>query len=171
MIEQKITPHLWFDKQAEEAAEYYVSVFGKNSGIDLVTRFSDEGQEIHGMEEGTVMTVNFRLRGQSFVALNGGPLFKFNEAVSFVVNCEGQEEVDYFWDKLSAHPEAEQCGWLKDKFGLSWQIVPVGWEHMLRDEDEEKVRRVTRAMLQMKKLDLKALEGAYNGNRETANTK
>lgn len=301
MISQKIIPNLWFDNQAEEAAEFYVSVFGENSEIKTVTRYSDEGQEIHGMAAGTVMTIDFELGGYSFVGLNGGPHFKFtpaisffvmaeseaevdklwhdlseggsvlmelgkydwsekygwvedkyglswqialgkledvdgqkitpslmyvdekgkaeeainfytsvftdsditgilhygegqeqpegavmhaqfnlnggifmamdsspehadfdfNEAISFIVNCENQEEVDYYWDKLSAHPEAEQCGWLKDRFGVSWQVVPAGWEEMLQHEDEEKVKRVMRAMLQMKKLDIQALKEAF----------
>lgn len=163
MIQQKITPNLWFDGQAEEAAEYYVSVFVEDSGIDLVTRFTDEGKEIHGREAGSVMTVNFRLRGQAFVGLNGGPHFKFNEAISFIIHCETQEEIDYFWDKLSAVPEAEQCGWVKDKFGVSWQIVPAILDDLLLDEDQEKARRVMKALLAMKKLDLQKLEDAFIG--------
>ena len=122
---QKITSNLWFDREAEEAAKYYVSIF-KDSSIKRITHYGKEGFEIHGMREGTVMTVEFILAGQTFVALNGGPHFKFNEAISFIVNCEPQEEVDYFWDTLSdgGDKNAQQCGWLKDKFGVSWQVVP-----------------------------------------------
>lgn len=163
MSEQKITTHLWFDKQAEEAAEFYVSVFGEDSGIDDRTYYTDEGQEIHGMEEGTVMTVDFNLRGQSFVALNGGPHFTFNEAVSLLITCKNQEEIDYFWEKLSANPKAEQCGWLKDKFGLSWQVVPEGMNEMMTDKDPEKVKRAMRAVLSMKKLDVNEIKKAFEG--------
>lgn len=161
MIQQKITTHLWFDHQAEEAVNFYVSVFGEDSGIDAVTHFSDEGKEIHGKDAGTVMTVDFRLRGQSFIALNGGPHFKFNEAISLLITCENQDEINHFWEKLSADPKAEQCGWLKDKFGLSWQVVPEGMNYMLTDDDPEKVRRAMRAMLQMKKINIEKLKEAF----------
>jgi len=164
MIKQKITPNLWFDGQAEEAAEYYISVFGEDSKINLVTRFSDEGQEIHGQEAGSVMTVEFTLRGQKFVGLNGGPIFKFSEAISFIIDCETQNEIDYFWDKLSDDPNAEQCGWVKDQFGVSWQIVPTILNKLIMDDDEEKVKRVIKTMLAMKKLDIQKLQDAYHGN-------
>lgn len=163
MIQQKITTHLWFDHQAEKAVNFYVSTFGKDSGIDAVTRFSEEGQEIHGMEAGTIMTIDFRLRGQSFIALNGGPHFKFNEAISLLITCKDQDEIDYFWEKLSADPKAEQCGWLKDKFGLSWQVVPEGMNQMLTDDDPEKVKRAMRAILQMRKIDIQKLKEAFEG--------
>lgn len=151
---QKITTHLWFDHQAEEAAEFYVSVFGENSGIDNKTYYTDEGQEIHGRDAGSIMTVDFHLHGQSFIALNGGPHFKFNEAISLMITCKDQNEIDYFWEKLSANPSAEQCGWLKDKFGLSWQVVPKGMNEMFSHSDQEKTNRAMRVMLQMKKIDL-----------------
>lgn len=157
---QKITTHLWFDHQAEEAAGFYVSVFGENSGIDEKTYYTDAGKEIHGRNAGSVMTVDFHLRGQSFIALNGGPYFKFNEAVSLMITCQNQEEIDYFWEKLSADPNAEQCGWLKDKYGLSWQIVPAGMNDMLKG-DSEKSNRAMNAMLQMKKLDIQKLQAAF----------
>ena len=128
---ERFTPNLWFDTEAEEAAKYYTSIF-KNSKIDKVSYYPKVGQEIHGKEPGSVMTVEFNLDGQKFLALNGGPHFKFNEAISFVVNCENQKEVDYYWEKLSKVPEAEQCGWCKDKFGLSWQIVPAGFDDALK---------------------------------------
>lgn len=163
MIQQKITSHLWYDHQAKEAAEFYISVFGEDSGIDNITHYTDEGQEIHGMEEGTVMSVDFHLRGQSFVALNGGPHFTFNEAVSFLITCKNQEEIDYFWEKLSAEPNAEQCGWLKDKYGLSWQVVPEGLNDMLNAEDPEKVKRAMKAILSMKKLDINKIQKAFEG--------
>lgn len=159
---QKITPNLWFDTQAQEAAEFYVSIF-KNSKIGTISYYGKEGFEVHGMKEGTVLTVEFELEGQSFVALNGGPIFKFSEAVSFLIACETQEEIDYYWNALSAVPEAEQCGWLKDKFGLSWQVSPPVLDKMIRDPDPEKAGRAMRAMLQMKKLDIAALERAYEG--------
>ena len=162
MKNPKITTHLWFDNQAEEAAEFYVSVFGKDSGIDQKSHYVDEGQEIHGRDAGSVMTVNFHLRGQSFIALNGGPHFTFNEAISLLINCEDQEEIDYFWDRLSADPNAEQCGWLKDKFGVSWQVVPQGMNDMLNG-DPEKSKRAMRAMLQMKKIDIQKLKDAFEG--------
>ena len=153
---QKITPFLWFDNQAEEAANFYVSVF-KNSKVLSVIRYGDAGPG----PKGSVMTVAFELEGQKFTALNGGPLFKFTEAVSFVVNCESQEEVDYFWEKLTADGGREsQCGWLKDKYGLSWQIVPTRLIELLQDKDAAKSQRVMQAMLQMKKIDISKLEQA-----------
>ena len=159
---QKISPCLWFDKEAEEAANFYVSVF-KGSKIGDVTRYGKEGYEIHGREEGTVMTVEFEIEGQKFLALNGGPIFKFNEAISFQVHCETQEEVDYYWEKLSegGDKKAQVCGWLKDKYGLSWQIVPTILPKMLKDKVNEKSQRVMKAMLQMHKLDISALKKAY----------
>jgi predicted 3-demethylubiquinone-9 3-methyltransferase (glyoxalase superfamily) len=158
----KITPFLWFDNEAEEAARFYVSVF-KNSKIMDVARYGDEGAKASGQPKGSAMTVAFQLDGQEFVALNGGPHFKFSEAVSFVVNCRTQAEVDHFWEKLSAggDEKAQQCGWLKDKYGLSWQIVPTVLGEMLQDKDPDKSGRVMQAMLQMKKLDIQALENAY----------
>lgn len=158
---KKITTNLWFDSAAEEAAKYYTSIF-KNSGIDRVTRYPKAGQEIHGKQPGSVMTVEFNLDGQKFVALNGGPHFKFNESISFIVNCENQEEVDYFWEKLSkgGDPKAQQCGWLKDKFGLSWQVVPTALDELMSDPDQEKVEHVFEAMLKMKKLNIGELEEA-----------
>lgn len=157
---QKITPNLWFDKQAEEAVKFYTSVF-KNSQMGEVSRYGKEGFEIHGMPEGTAMTVTFELEGQEFMALNGGPIFKFSEAISFIVNCETQEEIDYYWEKLSAVPESEQCGWLKDKFGLSWQIVPAVLGELM-SKDPKKSEKVMGALLKMKKLDIKTLQRAYD---------
>jgi predicted 3-demethylubiquinone-9 3-methyltransferase (glyoxalase superfamily) len=159
---QKITPFLWFDNQAEEAANFYTSIF-PNSKIVTVTRYDEAGAKASGMPVGSAMTVAFELDGEPFTALNGGPIFKFTEAISFVVNCETQEEVDTLWGKLSAVPESEQCGWLKDKYGLSWQIVPKQLGEMLSDADPEKAGRVMQAMLQMKKIDVNALKQAYEG--------
>jgi len=157
---QKITPFLWFDDQAEEAAKFYTSVF-KNSKIGRILRYSEEAAKASGRPAGSVLTVEFEMEGQKFVALNGGPLFKFNESISFVVNCETQEEVDYFWEKLTADGGQEsQCGWLKDKFGLSWQVVPTVLIDMLHDKDSKKSERVTAAMLQMKKIDINKLKEA-----------
>jgi len=156
MAMHRITPFLWFDGQAEEAARFYTSIF-KNSQITNISRYAKAGPG----PEGSVMTVAFVLDGQEFVALNGGPIFKFTEAVSFVVNCENQEEVDLFWEKLGAGGEEVQCGWLKDQFGLSWQIVPIILNELLGDPDPEKSERVMQAMLQMKKIDIKALQEAY----------
>jgi len=163
-IVQKITPCLWFDNQAEEAAKFYVSLF-KNSAIGAITRYGKEGFEVHGRPEGSVMTVSFQLEGQEFTALNGGPHFKFTEAISFVVTCETQAEVDRHWDTLreGGDDRAQQCGWLKDKYGLSWQIVPAALFEMMADANSERSGRVMRAMLQMKKLDLAALRQAYDG--------
>lgn len=153
---QKITPFLWYDDKAEEAMNFYVSIF-KNSKVLRVTRYGEAGPG----PKGTVMTAEFQLEGQEFVALNGGPHFKFDEAISFVVNCETQEEVDYFWQKLSEGGAESQCGWLKDKYGLSWQVVPTILAELLLDKDPEKSERVMKAMLQMKKIDIKALKQAY----------
>lgn len=162
---QKITPNFWFDRSAEEAVNFYTTIF-KDSSIGRITRYSSEGQEIHGMPEGTVMTIEFELEGQRYVALNGGDQFKFTEAISFIIHCDSQEEVDYYWDKLSqgGDEEAQVCGWLKDKFGLSWQVVPTELDEMMTSGDEEKAKRVTKAFLQMKKLDLHELRKAYEGN-------
>jgi predicted 3-demethylubiquinone-9 3-methyltransferase (glyoxalase superfamily) len=160
-IAQKITPFLWFDDQAEEAAKFYTSIF-KNSKIGKITRYDEEAAGASGRPAGSVMTVDFELEGQKFVALNGGPVFKFTEALSFVVNCESQEEVDYFWKKLSVGGEESHCGWLKDKFGLSWQVVPTVLTEMLADQDTAKAKRVMHAMLQMDKIDIPALKKAYD---------
>jgi len=159
---QKITPFLWFDNQAEQAANFYVTVF-KNSKVGQVTRYGKEGYEIHGMEEGTVMTVDFEIENLKYVALNGGPVFKFNEAISFQVLCDTQEELDYYWEKLSEDGDknAQQCGWLKDKYGVSWQIVPTILLKMIQDKDQIKSQRVMKAMLQMQKLDIQTLVQAY----------
>ena len=159
---QKIIPCLWFDDKAEEAAKFYASIF-KNSKIGNVSRYGKEGYEFHGKEDGTVMTVDFEIEGQQFVALNGGPIFKFNEAISFQVHCETQKQVDYYWEKLSkgGDEQAQQCGWLKDKYGVSWQIVPVVLTKMLQDKDAKKSQRVMKALLQMRKLDIKTLTEAY----------
>ena len=161
---QKITPNLWFDKNAEEATKFYTSVF-KNSKMGRIAKYGKEGHEIHGMPEGTVMTIQFWLAGQEFIALNGGPHFKFNEAVSFIVNCDNQEEIDGYWETLSTggDKKAQACGWLKDKFGLSWQIVPRILPEMLVDPDAKKSQRVMKEMLQMKKIDIATLKKAYNG--------
>jgi len=159
---QKISPCLWFDDQGEEAAKFYTSIF-KDSKIGDVTRYGKEGYEIHGREEGTVMTVEFEIEGQKFLALNGGPIFKFNEAISFQVYCETQEELDNYWEKLSegGDEKAQQCGWLKDKYGVSWQIVPTILIKMLKDNDSEKSQKVMKAMLQMHKLDISTLKKVY----------
>ena len=161
---QKITPCLWFDDQAEEAAAFYTAI-SRNSRIVTVARYGEAGREIHGKPAGTVLTVAFELEGQAFTALNGGPMFKFNEAISFQVNCETQKEVDCYWDKLAADgdPKAQQCGWLKDKFGVSWQVVPRVLPEMVSDPDAEKSQRAFEAMLQMKKIDVDELKRAYAG--------
>jgi predicted 3-demethylubiquinone-9 3-methyltransferase (glyoxalase superfamily) len=159
MTVQKITPCLWFESQAEEAAKFYASVF-KNSKIGKISRYGKEGFEIHGQKAGTVMTVEFEIEGQKFVALNGGPHFKFNEAVSFQVHCETQQEIDHFWSKLAEGGQEQPCGWLKDKFGLSWQVIPKALPQMLMDENPEKAQRIMKSMLQMRKIDLAALERA-----------
>ena len=158
-ITQRITPFLWFDSQAEEAMNFYVSIF-KNSKAGTVTRYGEIGPGA----KGSVMTASFTLDGQEFVALNGGPQFPFTEAVSFMVNCESQEEVDYYWEKLSAGGKEVQCGWLKDKFGLSWQIVPVEFFELVSKGTQEQSDRVMAAMMEMVKMDLAKLKQAYNGD-------
>ena len=155
-----LTTCLWFDTEAEQAATFYTSVFD-DSRLGNITRYSKEGRDIHGKEAGSVMSVAFQLAGQSFVALNGGPHFKFDEAVSFQIYCESQDEVDYLWSKLSAGGKEGPCGWLKDRFGLSWQVVPVALLEMLMDPDPRKPARVMKAFLQMKKFDIAALKRAY----------
>jgi len=159
---QRITPCLWFDDQAEDAAKFYVSIF-RNSKLGAVTRYGEAGAEVSGRPKGSVMTVTFEIEGQEFVALNGGPIFKFTEAVSFMVKCETQKEIDDMWAKLSEGGEEGPCGWLKDKYGLSWQIVSPEWDEMLRDKDAGKSERVMKAILAMKKPDLKAIKQAYEG--------
>ena len=163
-VVQRISPCLWFDDQAEEAAKFYTGIF-KNSKVAAVSRYGKAGQEVHGRPPGSVMTVAFELEGQTFTALNGGPIFKFNEAISFQVNCDTQAEVDYYWEKLSAGGDvkAQQCGWLKDRFGASWQIVPRVLVEMVIDPDPARSGRVMEAMLQMKKLDIAELKRAYAG--------
>jgi predicted 3-demethylubiquinone-9 3-methyltransferase (glyoxalase superfamily) len=160
---QKIAPCLWFDTEAEEAANFYVSVF-KNSKINTIARYPNEGQEIHGKEAGSVMVVDFELSGQKFVALNGGPQFKFDEAVSFQVYCDTQAEVDYFWSRLTEQGQEGPCGWLKDRYGLSWQIVPIALLEMMLDPDARKSQFVMKAFLQMKKFDIETLKRAYDGH-------
>lgn len=150
-----ITPHFWFDKEAKEAAEFYCSVF-PNSRITDVTTIRDT-------PTGDCDVVAFELAGQPFMAISAGPLFKFNESISFMVSCDTQEEIDYYWEKLSAVPEAEQCGWLKDKYGLSWQVVPAAMDEMMRTGSSDQIARVTRAFLEMKKFDLAEIEAAYAG--------
>ena len=161
-----ITPFLWFDDQAEQAAERYVSIFtdaGRtDSGVTAVTRYGPAGSNAAGRPAGSVMTVAFRLDGQDIVALNGGPEFRFTEAFSLVVSCETQEEVDHFWERLSEGGEQGPCGWLKDRYGLSWQVVPRVLDEMIRDEDPEKAERVMAAMLQMKKIEIDGLREAYD---------
>jgi len=152
---EKISPFLWFDTQAEEAANFYTSIF-KNSKINGITRYGDAGPG----PKGSVMTVAFTLNGQEFVALNGGPIFKFNESISFVINCDSQEEIDYYWDNLLQGGTPSQCGWLKDKFGLSWQVVPTILPKLFQSKDPEKSKRVMQAMMKMVKFDIKTLEDA-----------
>jgi len=159
---QKITTFLWFDDQAEEAAHFYVSIF-KDSRVTGVMRYDEEGAKVSGRPKGSVMTVAFELGGQQFTALNGGPLYKFTDAISLVVHCENQPEVDHFWETLSAGGEEVQCGWLKDRFGLSWQVVPDVLFEMLQDRDPEKSKRAMAAMLTMKKLDIGVLRKAFEG--------
>lgn len=160
---QKITSNLWFNMQAEEAVNFYLSVF-KDARIARKTYYGKEGFEFHGIPEGTVMTIEFIIEGQEFVALNGGPHFQFTEAISFIVNCKDQKEVDYYWEKLSAggDEKAQMCGWLKDKFGVSWQVVPEALTDMLQSPDKAKVANVTNAVFRMKKLDIAELEKAYS---------
>jgi predicted 3-demethylubiquinone-9 3-methyltransferase (glyoxalase superfamily) len=157
---QKITPCLWFNSQAEEAANFYVSIF-KNSKIGHITRYGEAGAKVSGRPKGTVMTVTFEIEGQEFMALNGGPHFKFSEAISLMVKCDTQKEIDVMWEKLSQGGETGQCGWLKDKYGLSWQIISPMWDEMLRDKDAKKSERVMKAILQMTKPDIKTLKQAY----------
>ena len=161
---QRIAPCLWFDDQAEEAANDYVSIF-KNSRIREIGRYGEAGQEIHGRPPGSVMTVEFELDGQTFTALNGGPIFKFNEAISLQIYCETQDEVDYYWEKLKQGGDeaAQQCGWLKDKYGVSWQVVPTEVAELFRDHTSEGYQRAMTAMLRMKKLDIEELKRAYDG--------
>jgi predicted 3-demethylubiquinone-9 3-methyltransferase (glyoxalase superfamily) len=157
-MQQKITPNLWFDTEAEEAAGFYTSIFD-NSRIVNTTHYTEAGPR----EAGMVMTVEFELDGQSFVGINGGPEFRFDEAVSFQISCETQEHVDYFWEKLTEGGEESQCGWLKDKYGLSWQVVPTGMEELFADPDPERARRAMEAMLKMRKLDIETLRKAADG--------
>src|SRR5437773_7627607 len=160
---EKITPCLWFDDQAEEAAKFYTSIF-KNSNIGKIARYDKAGEKAAGRPAGWVMTIEFQLEGQEFVALNGGPHFKFTEAISFVVNCQTQEEIDYYWKKLSEGGNEVQCGWLKDKFGLSWQIVPTEFFELISKGTQEQSDRVMAAMMKMVKMDLAKLKDAYNAN-------
>lgn len=159
---QKITPNFWFADEAEEAVKFYTSIF-KNSSIGKTSYY---GEDVHGIKKGTVLTIAFELEGQHFTALNGGPVFKFNEAVSFIVNVDTQDELDYYWDKLAegGDKNAQQCGWLKDKFGLSWQVVPTRLPELITDKDPNKSGRVMHALLKMKKLDIAELEAAYQGS-------
>ncbi|HXO18986.1 MAG TPA: VOC family protein [Thermoanaerobaculia bacterium] len=159
---QKITPFLWFDHQAEEAAKFYVSIF-KNSKMGGVSRYSEEASQAAGRPKGSAMTVTFELEGQGFMALNGGPQFKFTEAISLMVSCKTQAELDELWTKLSAGGEEGPCGWLKDKYGLSWQIVPTIVGELMQDKDPAKSARVMQAILGMKKLDIATLQRAYEG--------
>jgi len=159
---QKITPFLWFDDQAEAAVKFYTAIF-RNSKILKVARYSESGARASGRKRGSVMTVAFRLNGQEFVALNGGPVFKFTEAISFVVNCKTQAELDHFWKKLSAGGKEIRCGWLKDQYGISWQIVPELLGKLMSSKDAAKSQRVMAAMLKMVKLDIKKLKAAYEG--------
>jgi predicted 3-demethylubiquinone-9 3-methyltransferase (glyoxalase superfamily) len=161
---QRITPCLWFDDRAEEAANYYVGIF-PNSRIGRIGRYGEVGKEFHGKQPGSVMVVEFELDGQTLTALNGGPMFKFNEAISLQIACQTQAEVDHYWNKLTAggDPQAQQCGWLKDKFGVSWQVVPTAAMELLADPTSEKSQRAMQAMFQMKKLDIAALQRAYDG--------
>lgn len=158
---QKITPNLWFDNQAEEAANFYVSIF-KNSKIGDITRYGEAAAEISGKPKGSVMTITFQIEGQEFTALNGGPQFKFTEAISLLVSCDTQQEVDELWEKLSEGGEEGPCGWLKDKYGVSWQVVPRILDEMIRDPDPVKAERVMKAMLQMQKIDIAGLQQAYD---------
>jgi len=159
---QRITPFLWFDNQAEEALKFYTSIF-KNSKVGSMTRYDEAAAKASGRPKGSVMTASFQLEGQGFTAINGGPAFRFTEAISFVVSCETQAEVDHYWTKLSegGDPKAQQCGWLKDKFGLSWQIVPTALSRLLSDKDPKKSQRVMQAILQMKKIVIADLQRAY----------
>jgi len=159
---QKITPCLWFNGKAEEAADFYVSVF-KDSKIESISRYGEEGAKASGMQAGSVMTVKLQIDGEEFLALNGGPQFTFSPAVSFIVNCGTQEEIDHLWERLSEGGAKEECGWLRDRYGVSWQIVPTVLDELLSDPDPVVTERVMQAMLKMKKPDIRALESAYNG--------
>ncbi len=159
MTAKGITPCLWFDTQAEAAAHHYASIF-ENSKVGKISRYGREGKDVHGKDAGSVMTVEFEIAGQKLLALNGGPHFKFNEAVSFQVHCETQAEIDHFWSKLAEGGAESRCGWLKDKFGLSWQVIPIALPQLLRDENAEAAGRVMNAMLQMGKIDIAALQRA-----------
>jgi predicted 3-demethylubiquinone-9 3-methyltransferase (glyoxalase superfamily) len=161
---QRISPCLWFDDQAEEAVAFYTSIF-KNSRLGTVLRYGHAGKEIHGRPAGSVMSIEFELDGLAFTALNGGPVFTFNEAISFQILCQTEAEVDEYWERLSegGDPTAQQCGWLKDKYGVSWQVIPVGYLDLLKGPDPERTERVTEAMLKMRKLDLAALRRAFDG--------
>lgn len=154
-----ITPFLWFDHQAEEAAEFYISVFN-DSRITTITHYMEAAESVSGKKAGSVMTVEFELEGQPFVALNGGPVFQHSPAISFVVNCDSQAEIDALWQKLSADPTAEQCGWLKDKFGVSWQIIPKALKEIFSSHEQDKKDKAMKALLQMKKIDIEALKAA-----------
>ena len=160
----KITPCLWFDNNAEEAVKFYTSIF-KNSKIKATSRYGDAASKAAGRPKGSVLTIAFELNGQDYTALNGGPIFKFTEAISLQVNCDNQDELDYYWNRLGegGDPRAQQCGWLKDKFGLSWQIVPSAMAEWVNDRDQAKSDRVMAALLPMKKLDIAALQKAYDG--------
>lgn len=162
IAKQKIVPCLWFDTQAEDAARFYVSVF-KNSKVGRISHYDSAGNDIHGRPDGSVMTVEFELDGQRFVGLNGGPHFKFTEAISLQIHCETQEEIDYYWEALTAGGEEGPCGWLKDKFGLSWQVAPTALIEMLLDPDRNKRERVMDAFMKMKKFDIAALQRVYAG--------
>jgi predicted 3-demethylubiquinone-9 3-methyltransferase (glyoxalase superfamily) len=163
---QKITPFLWFNNNAEAAVKFYTSIF-KKSKTGAITRYNKAGEKVSGQPAGSVMTVEFQIEGQDFVALNGGPIFKFNESISFVVNCKTQAEVDYYWKKLTAGGGKEvQCGWLRDKFGVSWQIVPAEMNKLMSSKDPAKSQRVMEAMLKMVKLDIKKLKAAYAGKAD-----
>ena len=159
---QKISPFLWFEKRAEEAARFYISIF-KNSKILGSTRYNDASSRVSGRLKGSVMTVSFQIEGQNFTALNGGPAFKFSPAVSFVVSCDNQKEINHLWNELSKGGKTGQCGWLDDKYGVTWQIVPSILPKMLQDRDQNKVKRVTEAFLKMKKFDIVTLKRAYKG--------
>lgn len=162
-MKNRITPCLWFDGQAEEAATFYTGIF-RQSRITRITRYGAAGHEVHGQPPGSVMTVDFELDGQRFMALNGGPAFKFNEAVSLMINCSNQEEIDYYWDKLTAggDPKAQQCGWLKDRYGVSWQVFPDNIDKLYEDEESRGAKAAMEAMLKMQKLDLDELQRAHD---------
>lgn len=161
MNTQPMTICLWFDDQAEEAVKFYTSIF-KNSQMGAISRYGKEGFEFHGRPEGSVMTVNFTLNGMNFTALNGGPIFQFNESMSIMVSCKDQEEIDYYWTELTKGGKESQCGWLKDKFGVSWQIVPANMDIILSDTDTERVQRVTHEVFKMRKLDMNKIMEVYN---------